>query len=340
MPPKSMTSSAPSSSPSSSPGVSSSAYEMSKLLADMPGTLKWPRSPSWSPSEASASALSSTPASELETPRARRSTANRFWENNTGHTDGNAPGIDLASDSGDPDDDSEAALAKKLSDLDQKIKRLLILETNVVRLKNLETNETVKEYEKLLDAFTLKPKTKKTRARHTDALLLFVDKHGQILELYNQFAIVDKKLRRDRVLPQFEKEGVPSDSNQRSGEDTEHKHEYVQRAPAAPSKRKHNDNEDSDPEGIVTQEFNASEEFDGPSVFNTRGLTSYTDVFNRKSDATAEKNQRRFLLYKLNDPLSLTRQRQTIISGELVPDIHGQEVDATPTRPGKKRRLN
>ncbi|KAF1967709.1 hypothetical protein BU23DRAFT_559187 [Bimuria novae-zelandiae CBS 107.79] len=312
---------------SSPPAMSSSAYALSSSPMTLPSAYAMSSSPTKS---SSAYASSSTPASEIETPRARRSTSNRFWEKNSHRSKDGAPGVDLASDSSDPNDDSEAARTKKASNLDAKIKRLLVLETGVVRIKNLETNETVRKYVQLLEAFTHKPKTKKKRAAATDALLEFLQEHGQVTDLYNQFAKLDQKLRKDRVLPEFmevDEEEDEDGEREKITMDTDEGYKDLRRAPA---KNALNKNDESDEEGVVTQKFKADEEFDEPSLFNTRGLTS-SSIFNGKSKSKSEMNERRFLLHRRDGPLTKDGEDQY---GD------GRAPEETPTRPNKKRKVN
>lgn len=272
-----------------------------------------------------ANALPSSPTSDLHTPRERRNISNRFWEQNEPRAQDGAPGIDLASDSSDPNDNSEAARTKKHNHLHLKIKRLLALETGAVRIKTLESNETVREYNKLLEAFAHKPKTKRKRARYTEALRVFLEDHGQILDVYEQYAVLDRELRKDRILPEF-----VLDEASAKKDDKDHATD-VRRAPA---KRALNEEDESDEEGFVTQTVKSGEDFDEASVFNTRGL-SVPSIFGRKTSATTEKNERRFLLYRRDVSLMDGAggegfEKRTVKEDE----------EQTPSRPpSKKRRL-
>ncbi|KAF9741149.1 hypothetical protein PMIN02_002353 [Paraphaeosphaeria minitans] len=284
---------------------------------------------------ARADPVSSSPTSQVQTPRERRNISNRFWDKNESRMKEGVNGVDLASDSSDPDDDhddddSEAARSKKHDHLHTRIKRLLTLETTgTIRLKTLESNETIREYNKLLDAFTHKPKTKRKRARYTAALQVFLEDHHQILDLYNRYAILDHDLRKDRILPEFmrDEEGSASASK----DDDQVQASDVRRAPAKHALNREND---SDEEGIVSQTFKSGEDFHEPSVFNARGLT-VPSIFNRKTSATAEKNERRFLLHRRDEPLATNGERERDLDGRTAGDH-----DLTPTRPpSKKRRL-
>jgi hypothetical protein len=274
-----------------------------------------------------ANVMPSSPTTELHTPRERRSISNRFWEKNASRAKDGSPGVDLASDSSDPDDDSEAARAKKHINLHSKIKRLLVLETGPVRLATLDSNETVREYSALLDAFAHKPKTKKKRAKYTEALRVFMEDHDQILDMYNAFAKLDHDLRKDRILPEFMLEVEGSASAKKGSK------EEASDVRRAPGKRAMNGDDDSDVEGVVTQTFRSGGDFDEASVFNTRGLT-VPSIFNRKTSATAEKNQRRFLLHRREGPLTTGGEA----AGQCVQSATWEEEE-TPTRPGKKRKL-
>lgn len=240
-------------------------------------------------------------------------------------------GVDLASDPSDPDDDSIAAHIKQHNGLDAKIKRLLVLETGPVRIRTLETNKRVQRYTALLEAFVQKPKTKKKRQQRTESLRAFLEDHSQILELYNQYAKLDWKLRKDRILPEYEVEEEGEVVNTTASKD---KASDVRRAPA---KHALDDGDDSGAEGIVVQTMKHGEEFDEPSVFNTRGLT-VPSMFNRKNSETAEKNQRRFLLHRRDAPLrdgghgTIEDEGRSALDGD-------QDEEWTPTRPSKKRKL-
>ena len=326
--------------PESTKPQSSPAAESSSVYAPPSSPYKLPNSyhisgMSSSPTKRlSAFNMSSTPASDLETPRARRSTSNRFWEKNDNRSKGKVPGIELASDSSDPEDDSKAALTKKLATLDFKIKRLLVLETSrAVRLKSMAANEAVMEYEKLLEAFAQKPKTKKKRTHDTNALLAFLQEHFQITEIYNDYAKIDRKLKSDRVLPEFIVEEEYEDDDEdaeggtgEKGRDSKDKQD-LRRAPA---KHSFNNKEESDEEGIVTQTLK-SDQFDGPSVFNTRGI-KVPSIFNQKTSAKAERNQRRSLLHR--------REVSSAPGDDIGGREKSQDLVDTPTRPRKKRKTN
>jgi hypothetical protein len=286
-----------------------------------------PTPPSSGAMPAAANAIPSSPTTELHTPRERRSISNRFWDKNASRSKDGSPGVDLASDSSDPDDDSEAARAKQHNNLHSKIKRLLVLETGPLRLAALDSNESVREYSALLDAFAHKPKTKKKRAKYTETLRIFLEDHDQILEPYNAYVKLDRGLRKDRLLPEFVLEEEGSASAKKGGK------EEASDVRRAPGKRAMNGDDDSDAEGVVTQRFRSGEAFDEASVFNTRGLT-VPSIFNRKTSATAEKNQRRFLLHRRQGSLVKTEKE----SGEYDESVTWEEEE-TPTRPGKKRKL-
>lgn len=273
----------------------------------------------------SAYTQSSSPASEIETPQAERNISNRFWEKNAKNSRENVPGIGLASDSSDPDDDSEATRTKKLRSLDTKIKRLLVIETGPVRMRALETNGTVQEYEGLLQAFAHKPKTKKKRTLNINRLMTFLQDHPQIVGLYNQFAHLDQKVRKDRVLPEFEVTVEEEDDQAAGGEIGAHGHKHEGRA-------QDDRNDQSDEEGIVTQTFKGDEDFDGPSMFNTKGL-SVPSIFNRKPEPT-EKEEREFVLHKREGTLD---KNMSVGIGKR---RRMQDTDGTPTRPSKMKRNN
>ncbi|KAJ4359503.1 uncharacterized protein N0V89_000058 [Didymosphaeria variabile] len=280
-------------------------------------------------------AAPSSPTSGFQTPRERRSISNRFWEKNAAPSTDGARGISLASDSSDSDDSSEAANIKTHNRLESNIKRLLALETGPVRLKTLSTNETVREYTSLLDAFAHKPKTQRKRKKATDALQAFLEEHDQIVEVYNQYARLDRRVCKDRVLPEFEVY-YPPESKQTKDSTVKDSSSDVRRAPAKHG-HAHTEEDDSDAEGIVTQTVRHGEDFDAPSVFNTRGV-SVPSIFNRKSGEMAEKNQRRFLLYRRDAPLK--KNDEGVVRDEGRPSWD-EEVrgEGTPTRPGKKRKV-
>ncbi|KAF2449184.1 hypothetical protein P171DRAFT_187726 [Karstenula rhodostoma CBS 690.94] len=304
------------------PAAKSHAHKMT-----MPPT---PPSEKPNPSSPAPPALSnpvpSSPTPELHTPRERRSISNRFWDKNASRAKNGAAGVDLASDSSDPDDDSEAARTKKHNHLHSKIKRLLALETGAVRIKTLESNETVRAYTKLLEAFAHKPKTKRKRAKYTEALRVFLEEHDQILDLYNQYAVLDGDVRKDRILPEFMLDEASAASLKK---DDKERGSDVRRAPA---KHALNGGDDSDEEGVVTQTVKSGEDFDEPSVFNTRGLT-VPSIFNRKTSATAEKNQRRFLLHRREGPWTRNGEGSEHLDERAV-----RNEDETPTRPLSKKR--
>ncbi|KAK7186416.1 hypothetical protein DPSP01_013105 [Paraphaeosphaeria sporulosa] len=295
-----------------------------------------PTSPSGKPVPSSPALLAQanpvpgSPTSELQTPRERRSISNRFWEKNGSRAKDGTSGVDLASDSSDPDDDSEAARIKKHDHLHTKVKRLLALETTgAIRLKTLESNKTVREYNKLLDAFAHKPKTKRKRAQCTETLRLFLEDHDQIIDLYNQYAILDHGLHKDRILPEFMRD------DDRSASAKKIEQAQASNVRRAPAKHALNKEDDSDEEGVVLQTVKSGEGFDEPSVFNTRGLT-VPSIFNRKTSATVEKDQRRFLLHRRDGPLTRDAEGDQHVLDERT----AGDQEETPTRPPtKKRRL-
>lgn len=315
--------------PSSSPVGPSLAHIYSSSPSNPPAEPATSSSPS---GPSSACIMASTPATEYETPRGKRNISNRFWEKNDSRSSNRGPGVDLASDTSDPEDDenSDAGRARQLRNLDSRIKRLLALEAGPVRATTVSTNDTVKAYDSLLSAFAHKPRTKKKRAKATDALLTFLQDHAQILDLYNAFSKLDKQVRKDRVLPEFTVEDDADDDaaaskpaqNTKEASDVRH----------APAKHALNDDE-SDEDGIVTQTLKPSDDFGEESVFNTRGL-GVPSIFNGKSSATKEKNQRRFLLHRRDGPLGGPL-------GEAVEERkRALEMDGTPTRAGKRTRMN
>ncbi|KAL1591664.1 hypothetical protein SLS60_011662 [Paraconiothyrium brasiliense] len=308
-----------------------SAAKLHTQTIAMPPTPTSDKPPASSPAlPSSSNAPPSSPPSDPETPRETSSISNRFWEKNAVPSSDGAQGIDLASDSSDPDDNSEAANTKSHNRLDSNIKRLLALESGPVRLKTLATNEAVLHYTSLLDAFAHKPKTKKKRAKATEALQSFLEEHDQVIELYNQYAKLDRKLCRDRVLPEFEVQYPPASKLSSKDSATD-----VRRAPA---KHAHNDADDSDEEGIVAQTIKQGEAFDAPSVFNTRGL-SVSSIFGQKSGATKEKNERKFVLFKRDVPLK--KNKASAVEDEGQPDWDEKRGDeGSPTRARKKRKLS
>ena len=262
-----------------------------------------------------------------------RNISNRFWEKNAIRSKDDGPGVDLVSDSSDSDDDSEAARAKKLRNLDSRIKRLLLLETGAVRLKSLETNEAVQGYESLLQAFVQKPISKKKRLHATNKLLVFLQEHIQILELYNQFAKMDRMVRKDRLLPQFEVSEEDEDDRAVGGETSMQRLEREENVRRAPAKNAHDNNDGSDEEGIVTQTLKADRDFDGPSMFNTKGLTA-PSIFNQKIEATTEERKPQLVLHKRETPLAMEMNGRVSKRGRI------QDMDGTPTQPSKKKRAN